>query len=132
LNRSAVDEVDFDHSMIAGGLSKINTENNVFGIFTSKAMRENGRYQLQLMKTRSSAGVGQKVELAFDVDTLRITDTGESETPSQGPSAASIVGKSRGLEEVDKETGEITTKVPKAEVQSKKIQDMLTNLKKPK
>ena len=131
LNRSSVDEVDFDHSMIAGGISKINTADNVFGIFTSRAMREHGRYQLQLMKTRSSSGVGQKVELAFDVDTLRITDTGEEEVKSQGPTAASIVGKSRGLEEVDAETGEITTKVPKAEVQSKKIQQMLNSLKKP-
>ena len=29
---------------------------------------------LQFMKTRSSAGVGQKVDLAFDVSGLRITD----------------------------------------------------------
>ena len=29
---------------------------------------------LQFMKTRSSAGVGQKVDLAFDVAGLRITD----------------------------------------------------------
>jgi hypothetical protein len=31
------------------------------------------------MKTRSSSGVGQKVELEFNVDTLRITDLGEDE-----------------------------------------------------
>ena len=49
----AVDEVEFDHSHISGGLSKIQTADNVFGIFTSRAMRERGRYQLQLMKTRS-------------------------------------------------------------------------------
>ena len=30
-------------------------------------MRERGRYQIQFMKTRSSAGVGQKVDLAFDI-----------------------------------------------------------------
>ena len=77
LNRSAVEEVEFDHSMISGGISKINTADNVFGIFTSRAMRERGKYQLQLMKTRSSAGVGQKIDLDFDVDTLRIVDTGQ-------------------------------------------------------
>ena len=77
LNRSAVEEIEFDHSHISGGISKINTADNVFGIFTSRAMRERGRYQLQLMKTRSSAGVGQKIDLDFDVNTLRITDTGE-------------------------------------------------------
>ena len=29
------------------------------------------------MKTRSSSGVGQKIDLEFDVDTLRIMDLGE-------------------------------------------------------
>ena len=43
-------------------------------IFTSRAMRERGRYQIQLMKTRSSSGVGSKVDLEFDVDSLRIRD----------------------------------------------------------
>jgi len=74
LNRGAVEEVEFDHSHISGGLSKINTADNVFGIFTSRAMRERGRYQIQLMKTRSSSGVGAKVDLEFDVDSLRIRD----------------------------------------------------------
>jgi replicative DNA helicase len=43
LNRGAVEEVEFDHSHISGGLSKIQTADNVFGIFTSRAMRERGR-----------------------------------------------------------------------------------------
>jgi hypothetical protein len=34
------------------------------------------------MKTRSSSGVGQKVDLEFNVDTLRITDLGEEEQES--------------------------------------------------
>ena len=55
LNRGAVEEIEFDHSHISGGLSKIQTADNVFGIFTSRAMRERGRYQLQLMKTRNSS-----------------------------------------------------------------------------
>ena len=79
LNRGAVEEIEFDHSHISGGLSKIQTADNVFGIFTSRAMRERGRYQLQLMKTRSSSGVGQKIDLGFDVDTLRIFDLDEDE-----------------------------------------------------
>jgi len=74
LNRAAVEEVEFDHSHISGGISKINTADNVFGILTSRSMRERGKYQVQLMKTRSSSGVGQKVELDFDINTLRISD----------------------------------------------------------
>ena len=77
LNRASVEEIEFDHSHIAGGLSKVQTADNVFGIFTSRAMKERGRYQLQFMKTRSSSGVGQKVDLEFDLDTLRIRDLPE-------------------------------------------------------
>lgn len=74
LNRSAVDEVEFDHSHIAGGISKINTADNVFGIFTSRSMRERGKYQIQCMKSRSSTGVGMKVDLEYNIETMRITD----------------------------------------------------------
>jgi len=82
LNRGAVEEVEFDHSHISGGLSKIQTADNVFGIFTSRAMRERGRYQIQLMKTRSSSGVGMKVDLEFNLETLRISDLPEDEQES--------------------------------------------------
>ena len=80
LNRSAVEEIEFDHSHISGGISKINTADNVFGIFTSRAMRERGKYQIQCMKSRSSTGVGQKIDLEYNIETMRITDEGGSET----------------------------------------------------
>lgn len=79
LNRAAVEEIEFDHHHIAGGLSKIQTADNVVGIFTSTAMRERGRYQIQFMKTRSSSGVGSKVDLKFNPDTLRIEDLEEGD-----------------------------------------------------
>ena len=79
LNRGAVEEIEFDHSHIAGGISKIQTADNVIGIFTSNAMRERGRYQIQFMKTRSSSGVGSKVDLKFNPETLRIEDLEEDE-----------------------------------------------------
>ena len=87
LNRGAVEEVEFDHSHISGGLSKIQTADNVFGIFTSRAMRERGRYQIQLMKTRSSSGVGQKVDLEFNIESLKISDLPEEEQESNGASS---------------------------------------------
>jgi replicative DNA helicase len=87
LNRGAVEEVEFDHSHISGGISKINTADNVFGIFTSRAMRERGRYQIQLMKTRSSSGVGQKVDLEFNIESLKISDLPEDEQESNGASS---------------------------------------------
>jgi archaellum biogenesis ATPase FlaH len=95
LNRASVEEIEFDHSHISGGISKINTADNLIGIFTSRAMRERGRYQIQLMKTRSSSGVNSKIDLAFDVDTLRITDLGEDEddAPVSKSNASSVFDK---------------------------------------
>ncbi len=131
LNRGAVEEIEFDHSHIAGGLSKINTADNVFGIFTSRAMRERGRYQLQLMKTRSSSGVGQKIDLEFDVESLRIRDLGEDEEYQQFKKQSSSIydqlkRKDAGgvVEAPDEEAGKIT-----ASVQSSKLKDMLAGLK---
>jgi hypothetical protein len=114
LNRSAVEEIEFDHSHISGGLSKIMTADNVIGIFTSRAMKERGRYQIQFMKTRNSSGVGQKIDLEFDVDTLRIRDLLEEDEQSFNPvksSGSNIVANlkktSTVLDKIDKETGEI-------------------------
>ena len=88
LNRGAVDEVEFDHSHIAGGISKINTADNLIGIFSSRAMRERGRVQIQFMKTRSSSGVGSKLDLGYDMNTLRITDLDEEEQGEEGQVAS--------------------------------------------
>ena len=135
LNRGAVEEVEFDHSHIAGGLSKINTADNVFGIFTSRAMRERGRYQLQLMKTRSSSGVGMKVDLEFNVETLRITDLGEegqqgynAHQPSANQIRANASPKIQDDGKVEQaEQGE--TKKVTAEIQSSKLKSLLNQIK---
>jgi hypothetical protein len=37
-------------------------------------MRERGKYQIQCMKSRSSTGVGQKIDLEYNIETMRITD----------------------------------------------------------
>ena len=127
LNRGAVEEIEFDHSHIAGGLSKINTADNVFGIFTSRAMRERGRYQLQLMKTRSSSGVGMKVDLEFDLETLRITDPGEEaqESGLRGVGATNILSQIKtGSTVVPSEESKI-----QAGVDSSKLKSMLAGLK---
>jgi len=91
LNRGAVEEIEFDHHHIAGGISKIQTADNVVGIFTSNAMRERGRYQIQFMKTRSSSGVGSKVDLKFNPDTLRVEDLEEGDEDALTVTTSSLV-----------------------------------------
>ncbi len=128
LNRSAVEEIEFDHSHIAGGISKINTADFVFGIFTSRAMRERGKYQMQCMKSRSSQGVGNKVDLDYDIETMRITDSGE-DSSQQGPRSSimdSIKAKSQFIKPVDDE--EAVSKVT-ADIQSTKLKQLLGQIK---
>jgi replicative DNA helicase len=141
LNRSAVEEVEFDHSHIAGGISKINTADNVFGIFTSRQMRERGRYQIQCMKSRSSTGVGQKIDLEYNIETMRITDPGLDANDSGGPAKVSSIMsqiKSKVAEPAEETKWERATgtpaweQAPKAtgEVNSNRLKSMLAGLKK--
>ena len=133
LNRGAVEEVEFDHSHISGGLSKIQTADNVFGIFTSRAMRERGRYQIQLMKTRSSSGVGMKVDLEFNLESLKISDLPEEEQESNG----AIQRGTSGLLDSIKRKADVARTEPtegagigkvRAEVQSSKLREILNNM----
>jgi len=135
LNRGAVEEIEFDHSHISGGLSKIQTADNVFGIFTSRAMRERGRYQLQLMKTRNSSGVGQKIDLGFDVDTLRIIDCDDDEDDgnnySSNNSSSSIVNalkRSSSSSSSDEPSSGAPVAKVKATTDSTKLRDFINNL----
>jgi KaiC/GvpD/RAD55 family RecA-like ATPase len=136
LNRSAVEEIEFDHSHIAGGISKINTADNVFGIFTSRAMKERGKYQIQCMKSRSSTGVGQKIDLEYNIETMRITDPGEEGQESGGfKPATSILSQIKTnatvAPKVDPSTGEIKDYAPPpgSSVESTKLKQMLAGLK---
>jgi len=146
LNRSAVEEIEFDHSHISGGISKINTADNVFGIFTSRAMKERGKYQIQCMKSRSSTGVGQKIDLDYNMETMRITDSGDAEGEgfSKKPSMnimESIKAKasvSASTSETSSTSWERATGTPaweqppkvEAEVQSAKLKQLLGQIKK--
>jgi archaellum biogenesis ATPase FlaH len=139
LNRGAVEEVEFDHSHISGGLSKIQTADNVFGIFTSRAMRERGRYQIQLMKTRSSSGVGQKLDLDFNIETLRISDLPEdqqedSQSHSNSRGSSSIINQIKARsstvtseDELDPTQGASIGRV-RATVESTKLHQLLNTL----
>jgi KaiC/GvpD/RAD55 family RecA-like ATPase len=115
LNRGSYEEIEFDPSHIAGGISKVNTADNVIGIFTSASMKESGRYQIQFMKTRSSSGVGSKVDLAFNNKSLRITDLEEGEDNAVAATTKNIYDqlKKRSVvksgEKIDADTGEITS-----------------------
>jgi hypothetical protein len=96
-------------------------------------MRERGRYQLQLMKTRNSSGVGQKIDLGFDQDTLRIIDCDEDEDDnynSAGSGGASSIVSSlkRSNSQQDHPTDGAPAPKIRAETDSTKLRQFLNNL----
>jgi hypothetical protein len=108
-------------------------------------MRERGRYQIQLMKTRSSSGVGMKIDLEFNIDSLRITDCEQEDSYGGGQSSAGSTllanikqrqtvpadsgGTSNGWERATPVEGFDLAK-PKinAQVESSKLRQLLNNL----
>jgi len=109
-------------------------------------MRERGKYQMQCMKSRSSTGVGQKIDLDYNIDTMRITDDdpdGYAEQQAKyrpAPSPNDIMNQLKpqstlnsSTEIVDPDTGEVIEPLQKkvvADVQGSKLQAMLKQLKK--
>jgi hypothetical protein len=94
-------------------------------------MRERGKYQIQCMKSRSSTGVGQKIDLDYNIETMRITDPGEeagSVNSFRKPDILnSIKTQSRisaPVEEEVVESGKIS-----ADVQSAKLKQLLGQIK---
>ena len=128
MNRSAVEEVEFDHSHIAGGISKINTADNVFGIFTSRAMRERGKYQIQCMKSRSSTGVGQKIDLDYNMETMRITDPGIDTEQSNRPTLSTTMERIK-TNTVVKDADPAPNIAKNTTSESSKLKEMLAGLK---
>ena len=107
----------------------------MFGIFTSRAMRERGKYQIQCMKSRSSTGVGQKIDLDYNIETMRITDPGEDSAPVNSFAKSnlldSIKAKStmiNGTEPVNPADRDDTGKIT-ADVQSVKLKQLLGQIK---
>jgi len=90
-------------------------------------MKERGKYQIQCMKSRSSQGVGQKIELEYDNNTMRISDAGgENQHNSAGkPSIYDSIKKNP----KNDENSDSEQPVVKADVQSKKLSELLGKIK---
>ena len=131
LNRGSHDETDFGHQHMAGGISKVNTADNVLAIFTTISMKDSGRYQIQFLKTRTSAGVGSKVDLKFDIASLRIVDLEEGEADAVSATADNILGslkKSNIVTDIQETESEKQNRTGAAAKQSaKSLRDLVKN-----
>jgi hypothetical protein len=94
------------------------------------------------MKSRSSTGVGQKIDLDYNVETMRISDSGGDGEDSYRPqpSATDIMNKLKPQATlqstepiIDQSTGEILEPENKkviVDVQGSKLKSLLNSLKK--
>jgi hypothetical protein len=98
------------------------------------------------MKTRSSSGVGMKIDLEFNIDTLRITDLEQEDSYGSGQASAgySLLHSIKQRQTVaaedantssppweratPKEGFDLAKPKVRAEVQSSKLRELLNNL----
>jgi KaiC/GvpD/RAD55 family RecA-like ATPase len=73
-NRDALKTQAPDQSVIAGGMTKVNTVDNFISLYMDAGLRSKGEMMGFFLKTRSSDGVGKMVPLSFDTTCLRIGD----------------------------------------------------------
>lgn len=73
-NREALKTSSPDQSVIAGGMTKVNTVDNFISLYMDGGLRAKGEMMAFFLKTRSSDGVGKMVMLHFDSICLRIGD----------------------------------------------------------
>lgn len=109
INRGGFQTQEYDQSHIAGGVSKLNTADNVMAIYAPDALKNAGEVEIQFLKCRTSSAVGQKLRLAYSNDCMRITDkidgfdfkpapamiTNQIEPPIHTSSVADLMAKLR-------------------------------------
>lgn len=95
MTRGSMDTDDHRQSMVAGGISKINTADTVMSIFQNSDLKDRGKYILKFLKTRNSNGVDRQISMCFNPETMRIMDDSEGDdflltgsTSSSGESKA--------------------------------------------
>lgn len=73
LGRAAIEAEQLNQSHIQGGISKINTSDYVIGIKQTDLMRSAGEIWFQILKSRNSGGVGEKILLGWNQISLLVS-----------------------------------------------------------
>ena len=84
------------------------------------------------MKSRSSTGVGQKIDSDYNIETMRITDPGEDAAPVNAFGKASLLDSIKAKSTMVTNTPaqeEIDTPKITADVQSAKLKQLLGSIK---
>jgi hypothetical protein len=85
------------------------------------------------MKTRSSSGVGMKIDLEFNIDSLRISDLAEEDSyghrqASAGSTLLNSIKQRQTIQATDNPTEGLAIPKVRAQVESSKLREILNNL----
>jgi archaellum biogenesis ATPase FlaH len=87
---------DLSQAHIAGGISKVNTADNLVAIIQTPQMKARGEMMYKLLKTRSSNGVGSIFMLKFNSSSLTLENLEEEgKGPSKMANAVSNYSKQK-------------------------------------
>lgn len=84
ITKDALSEMEFTLSNIAGGTTLVQTCDNLFSVRTNPAMRQQGEYEIKIMKSRNSGATDKKFKVKYNVDSLLISnieETSENKNP---------------------------------------------------
>lgn len=90
---------DLNQSHIAGGISKINTADNMVAILQTPQMKARNEMVFKMLKTRSSGGVGSYFIMKFDPVSLRLANLEEDEPVADLSSSINRFKKKTGGDE---------------------------------
>ena len=102
LGRAALDAPHIHQGHIQGGISKINTADNFIAIIQNDQHRANGEYWFELGKTRNANGVGKKILLRWDSQSLRVSNNKQPLTLKRGSGSGPINGSGTVLDRKNK------------------------------
>ena len=74
VGKEAMSEMEFNMNDMAGSQWKINTADLIFSMRTNRTMRENGEYEIKVLKNRNGGAVDKTLRIKYDVNTLRMYD----------------------------------------------------------
>ena len=78
ITKDALSEMEFTLSNIAGGTTLVQTCDNLFSVRTNPAMKQQGEYEIKIMKSRNSGATDKKFKVKYNVDSLLISNLEET------------------------------------------------------
>ena len=77
VGKDSMSEMDLNMNNLSGSAWKINTADLIFSVRTNKVMRENGKYEIKILKNRNGGGLDNTFKISYDPSTLLIGDIEE-------------------------------------------------------